>query len=63
MTNQDKMILEELLKIEKAEQKRKEKLIMLDQMKHQKIQKAPATEQADKLELMDEDARWELALR
>ena len=32
-------------------------------MKHQKIQKAPATEQADKLELMDEDARWELALR
>ena len=30
MTDQEGIILEELLKIEKAEQKRKEKLIMLD---------------------------------
>ena len=37
MNDQEQVILEELLKIEKADQKRREKLIMLDAMKEQKI--------------------------
>jgi len=37
MADQEGIILEELLKIEKAEHKRREKLMMLDKMKDQKI--------------------------
>ena len=65
MTEQEGVVLDELLKIERAESKRREKLIMLDQMKAEKLQEqkaAPEQEDAN-LAVMDEDARWELALR
>ena len=38
MTNQEEMILDELLKIERQEAKRREKLIQLDALKAEKLQ-------------------------
>ena len=73
MTNQEEMILDELLKIERQEAKRREKLIQLDALKAEKLQfkndqekemEADANaQQQSSLQIMDEDARWELALR
>ena len=73
MTNQEEIILDELLKIERQEAKRREILIQLDAIKAEKLhlknlvggqQDDERLENApDNLNIMDEDARWELALR
>ena len=57
MSAPDKIILEELLKIEEKEAVRREKLTLMHEMKEVKL-KAAAPEEA-----LDENQRWELQLR
>lgn len=67
VTEQESVILEELLRIEKKEEQRKEKLQLMEKMKDTKLtSEKPAGSDAKpepNLALMDENERWEYMLR